>query len=150
MSRGRSKTFDSFSTRDLVGEVHYLTHTDTRTGGSGDVSDCVPPAAGSPTRTTPNNGGDPYVDPESTLYDLFAVCNHYGRAGFGHYTAMTRDLKSEFPSSGSDHLAAKRDTNTARLPSPRLSHSTRGTSLMTTTYSRVQRAHGCCVCVVLS
>jgi Ubiquitin carboxyl-terminal hydrolase len=26
-----------------------------------------------------------------TLYDLFAVCNHYGRMGFGHYTAFARD-----------------------------------------------------------
>jgi len=25
-----------------------------------------------------------------TTYDLFAVCNHYGRMGFGHYTAATR------------------------------------------------------------
>ena len=24
-------------------------------------------------------------------YDLFAVCNHYGRMGFGHYTAFARD-----------------------------------------------------------
>jgi ubiquitin C-terminal hydrolase len=28
----------------------------------------------------------------STMYDLFAVCNHYGRLGFGHYTASTRDV----------------------------------------------------------
>lgn len=28
---------------------------------------------------------------EGCVYDLFAVCNHYGRMGFGHYTAMTRD-----------------------------------------------------------
>lgn len=27
----------------------------------------------------------------STVYDLFAVCNHYGRMGFGHYTAAARD-----------------------------------------------------------
>lgn len=26
------------------------------------------------------------------LYDLFAVCNHYGRMGFGHYTASARDI----------------------------------------------------------
>ncbi len=24
-------------------------------------------------------------------YDLFAVCHHYGRCGFGHYTATVRD-----------------------------------------------------------
>lgn len=27
----------------------------------------------------------------SALYDLFAICNHYGRMGFGHYTAFARD-----------------------------------------------------------
>jgi ubiquitin carboxyl-terminal hydrolase 4/11/15 len=35
-----------------------------------------------------------YTDAESPemncVYDLFAVCNHYGRMGFGHYTAATR------------------------------------------------------------
>ena len=25
------------------------------------------------------------------IYDLFAICNHYGRMGFGHYTAFVRD-----------------------------------------------------------
>ena len=25
------------------------------------------------------------------IYDLFAVCNHYGRMGFGHYHAYARD-----------------------------------------------------------
>ena len=28
------------------------------------------------------------------IYDLFAVCNHYGRAGFGHYTAVCREWKA--------------------------------------------------------
>lgn len=28
---------------------------------------------------------------DDCLYDLFAVCNHYGRMGFGHYTAFARD-----------------------------------------------------------
>lgn len=27
----------------------------------------------------------------SNTYDLFAVCNHFGRLGFGHYTASVRD-----------------------------------------------------------
>jgi Ubiquitin carboxyl-terminal hydrolase len=29
--------------------------------------------------------------PPPCLYDLFAVCNHYGKLGFGHYTAIARD-----------------------------------------------------------
>ena len=41
---------------------------------------------------------DPYCGDESNtglnppIYDLFAVTNHYGRMGFGHYTACARDL----------------------------------------------------------
>ena len=27
-------------------------------------------------------------------YELFAVDNHYGRMGFGHYTAFARDLEN--------------------------------------------------------
>lgn len=29
---------------------------------------------------------------DSMIYDLFAVCNHYGRMGYGHYTAFARDF----------------------------------------------------------
>jgi ubiquitin carboxyl-terminal hydrolase 4/11/15 len=29
-------------------------------------------------------------DPESLHYDLYAVSNHYGGMGFGHYTAFAR------------------------------------------------------------
>lgn len=35
---------------------------------------------------TPASAGN-----SSPIYDLFAVCNHYGRMGFGHYTAAARD-----------------------------------------------------------
>lgn len=31
----------------------------------------------------------------SSLYDLFGVCNHYGRMGFGHYSAYARDYKDD-------------------------------------------------------
>ncbi len=31
------------------------------------------------------------VSDESTLYDLFAVCNHFGKLGSGHYSAHCRD-----------------------------------------------------------
>lgn len=33
--------------------------------------------------------------PRSTLYDLFAVVNHYGRMGYGHYTSSAREVKWE-------------------------------------------------------
>ena len=32
---------------------------------------------------------------ENLMYDLFAVCNHYGRMGFGHYSAFARDWKGK-------------------------------------------------------
>jgi hypothetical protein len=39
------------------------------------------------------------------IYDLFGVCNHYGRMGFGHYTAFARDLGyATSVSDSSDHL----------------------------------------------
>lgn len=28
---------------------------------------------------------------ESLVYDLFGVCNHFGRMGFGHYTSYVRE-----------------------------------------------------------
>ncbi len=37
------------------------------------------------------------IDPKHCIYDLFAVCNHYGRLGFGHYTAMARDVAYNHP-----------------------------------------------------
>lgn len=36
------------------------------------------------------------------IYDLYAVCNHYGRMGFGHYTAMARDWEGLPPSDGDE------------------------------------------------
>ena len=38
-----------------------------------------------------NNSSSSSATSLSAVYDLFAVCNHYGRMGFGHYTAAARD-----------------------------------------------------------
>lgn len=51
-----------------------------------------------------------------TLYDLFAICNHYGRMGFGHYTAFGRDfigdqLSSQWYSFDDDLVRACVDAN---------------------------------------
>lgn len=51
----------------------------------------------------PNRGSNPpdtVEDDDGVFYDLFAVCNHYGRMGFGHYTAMARDWNLEQHQSG--------------------------------------------------
>jgi ubiquitin carboxyl-terminal hydrolase 4/11/15 len=31
------------------------------------------------------------LDEDKYIYDLFAVCNHFGRMGFGHYTSHVRE-----------------------------------------------------------
>lgn len=33
---------------------------------------------------------------KSTIYDLYAVNNHFGRMGYGHYTAYARALGKEW------------------------------------------------------
>ena len=38
-----------------------------------------------------SSGSSSSVTALPAVYDLFAVCNHYGRMGFGHYTAAARD-----------------------------------------------------------
>lgn len=40
------------------------------------------------------------------LYDLFAVCNHYGRMGFGHYTAFARDWDATVATSSINNNSA--------------------------------------------
>jgi ubiquitin C-terminal hydrolase len=38
------------------------------------------------------NSKDAVRSGEEPIYDLYAVSNHFGRMGFGHYTACCRDL----------------------------------------------------------
>ena len=38
-----------------------------------------------------NNKIDSEINDNNCIYDLFAICNHFGRMGFGHYTAFARD-----------------------------------------------------------
>ena len=40
--------------------------------------------------STRKNGSDVVDDSVDATYDLFGVTNHYGRLGFGHYTAFAR------------------------------------------------------------
>lgn len=89
--------------------LHYLSVVTLRTGAIGvhrekissfvdfplnglDMSPyCKPlpaPPEGEVVRGGSEEGGG--VD-ERYLYDLVAVCNHYGRMGFGHYTAFARE-----------------------------------------------------------
>jgi hypothetical protein len=49
------------------------------------------PSAGT-TEEEPDEDDEEAEDDENdALYDLFAICNHYGRMGFGHYTATVKD-----------------------------------------------------------
>ena len=52
-----------------------------------DGLDLAPHCAQRPHRDGEGDGDNQ----QRTLYDLFAVCNHFGRMGFGHYTACARD-----------------------------------------------------------
>ena len=42
-----------------------------------------------------NDGHDFVVNSVPACYDLFAVVNHYGKMGFGHYTAFARRWTEE-------------------------------------------------------
>ena len=75
-----------------------ITATETATKGdiSGDGSSSPPSSSSSLHENDhdydhDNNGIDSSLNVDRTLYDLFAVCNHFGRMGFGHYTAFARD-----------------------------------------------------------
>ena len=41
------------------------------------------------------------------MYDLFAVTNHYGRLGFGHYTSFARDWRGMYAT----HVQSENDTD---------------------------------------
>lgn len=71
--RSRSRTLSNMSARQFMGHS----------------------AMGTPTKPMEVEGEEESPQPTiaSTTYDLFAVCNHYGRSGFGHYTALARDWK---------------------------------------------------------
>ena len=45
------------------------------------------------TSTSDSSGAVERIEP--VLYDLFAVCNHFGRLGYGHYTAVAREWSPE-------------------------------------------------------
>jgi Ubiquitin carboxyl-terminal hydrolase len=48
------------------------------------------------------SGGSESFDGNDKLYDLFAVTNHYGRLGFGHYTSFARDWTEMYIRCGTD------------------------------------------------
>ena len=52
-------------------------------------------------------GGDSKENRARTLYDLFAVCNHFGRMGFGHYTAYARDWMGMYTGGDAQAAAAR-------------------------------------------
>lgn len=96
--RGRCRTFSSFSTKDLIG-----IGSNAGVGSKHSSSSKVSPSHAQTHAVPPVAGIGELCEEESTLYDLFAVCNHFGRVGFGHYTAMARDLKTEYPSTGQEY-----------------------------------------------
>jgi ubiquitin C-terminal hydrolase len=51
------------------------------------------------------------------LYDLYGVVNHYGRMGFGHYTAFVRDWDQTVPPSPTSPTPAPSPGPTSELSS---------------------------------
>lgn len=58
----------------------------------------------SPGRRRKKNGKQKIDDGDPYIYDLYAVINHYGRMGFGHYTAFARDWDGEKGSNKGENL----------------------------------------------
>ena len=72
-----------------VAAVH-MPHKSSTDGGSDDDNTKATAASVSTGGAT---GAVERVEP--VLYDLFAVCNHFGRLGYGHYTAVAREWSPE-------------------------------------------------------
>jgi ubiquitin C-terminal hydrolase len=61
-------------------------------------------------------GGGSYPE-HQYLYDLYAVVNHYGRMGFGHYTAFVRDWDQVVPPSPSSSSSSSGSSPSEELSS---------------------------------
>ena len=74
-----------------VTAVHLAHKSGTDGGSDGDDNT----KATSSTRVSSGGATGAVERIEPVLYDLFAVCNHFGRLGYGHYTAVAREWSPE-------------------------------------------------------
>jgi len=105
--RSRSRTLSNMRVGEVIGRAHTSTGTsDTNSGVKSPVLSRTNTSTSSLSDTADLGGSSSdeiaaEMEEEtlaaaalrarvSTKYDLFAVTNHYGRSGFGHYTAMAR------------------------------------------------------------
>lgn len=84
--RSRCRTFSNMSVSDIIGHSKYTVDH---------VNEPQENPSAPDGQTDPENQETNISD--STIYDLFAVCNHIGRSGYGHYTAMARDWRFPKP-----------------------------------------------------
>ena len=80
----------SFCKDTAVVAAVRMPHKSGTDGGSDGDDDNTKASAASAGSTSGATGA---VEP--VLYDLFAVCNHFGRLGYGHYTAVAREWSPE-------------------------------------------------------
>ena len=94
--RSRCRSFSNMSVHDIIGRTKY-----TSDGGQTDAVDGTETQSNNTTSTNTDNINanantnttNTHNTPDMSMYDLFAVCNHIGRSGYGHYTAMARDWR---------------------------------------------------------
>jgi len=90
------KRFEFRNMRGLVGGLNQREKIETFVDFPIDGLDLSPFCHGNfDASTSTSADGNVAVDSSGCLYDLFAVCNHYGRMGYGHYTAYARDWNAE-------------------------------------------------------
>ena len=90
------KRFEFRNMGGFIGGMNQREKIETFVDFPIDGLDLSPYCHGSPEGASNNvTNGNVAVDSSGCLYDLFAVCNHYGRMGYGHYTAYARDWNAE-------------------------------------------------------
>jgi len=103
LKRHAARNFDRIGGGSINFQEKISTYVDFPLEGLDLAPFCDVPPGGAPSSggggggETEERGDEEPLPPKTrqaadgTLYDLFAVLNHYGRMGFGHYTAYARD-----------------------------------------------------------
>ena len=110
----KEKTSSSSSSKQQTGP-ESSSSTTTTDGDDENSSNTVgddPSSSSSSSSSSSLLREDP-ENPDRTLYDLFAVCNHFGRMGFGHYTAFARDWMDMYTQPPAPHTATSSSSSSS-------------------------------------
>mmetsp|Transcript_4923 Transcript_4923/g.7180 ORF Transcript_4923/g.7180 Transcript_4923/m.7180 type:complete len:655 (+) Transcript_4923:778-2742(+) len=105
LRREKLDAFVDFPLQELDMSRHCASSSSYTRGSISPTSNSASPGQSS---MNDDNGENFVVDNVPAIYDLFAVTNHYGRMGFGHYTAYARKWNED---GMSDQWAAFDDSN---------------------------------------